>query len=128
MLQVKTGIHHLAHIGSEGKVAPEQRFNDIPFRVRQIARIASPIILVFLTIFVCPHFNLLLTEINSPLGDSVKQALSQCIRSAKSSSFGDCNGDCLGMANYHLVAFAHGVETFNLRSSLDRAHIASGVT
>src|SRR5215213_1638577 len=75
MLQVKTGIHHLAHIGSEGKVAPEQRFNDIPFRVRQIARIASPIILVFLTIFVCPHFNFLLTELNSSPGESVKQAL-----------------------------------------------------
>jgi hypothetical protein len=75
MLQVKTGIHHLAHIGSEGKLAPEERFDDIPFRVRQVTRIASPIILVFLTIFVCPHFNLLLTELNSPPGESVKQAL-----------------------------------------------------
>src|SRR3954462_1482545 len=75
MLQVKTGIHHLAHIGSEGKVVPEQRFDDVPFRIRQVARIASPIILVFLTIFVCPHFNLLLTDLNSPPGESVKQAL-----------------------------------------------------
>src|SRR3954447_16253007 len=77
MLQVKTGIHHLAHIGSEGKVAPEQGLDDTPFRVRQIARIASSIILVFLTIFVCPHFNLLLTDINSPPGESVKQALNR---------------------------------------------------
>src|ERR671910_419853 len=36
MLQVETGVHHLAHIGSEGKVAPEQRFDDIPFHVRQV--------------------------------------------------------------------------------------------
>src|SRR4051794_15985969 len=75
MLQVKTGVHHLAHIGSEGKVAPEQGFDDTPFRVRQVARIASPISLVFLTIFVCPHSNLLLTDLNSPPGESVKQAL-----------------------------------------------------
>src|SRR3954447_7662657 len=26
MLQVETGVHHLAHIGSEGKVASEQGF------------------------------------------------------------------------------------------------------
>src|SRR3712207_9172509 len=70
MLQVKTGIHHLAHISSEGKLAPEERFDDISFRVRQVTRISSPIILVFLTIFVCPHFNLLLTELNSPPGES----------------------------------------------------------
>jgi hypothetical protein len=63
MLQVKTGIHHLAHTGSEGEVAPEQRFSDIPFRVRQIARIASPNIFLFLMIFVCPQLNFLLTEI-----------------------------------------------------------------
>src|SRR3954470_22281514 len=75
MLQVKTGVHHLAHIGSEGKVTPEQGFDDTPFRVRQVARIASPISLVFLTIFVCPHSNLLLTVLNNPLGESVKQAL-----------------------------------------------------
>src|SRR3954453_22651585 len=75
MLQVKTGVHHLAHIGSEGKVAPEQGFDDTPLRVCQVARIASPITLVFLTIFVCPHFNLLLTDLNNPPGESVKQAL-----------------------------------------------------
>src|SRR3954453_6343864 len=76
VLQVKTGVHHLAHIGSEGKVTPEQGFDDTPFRVRQVAWIASPISLVFLTIFVCPHSNLLLTDLNSPPGESVKQALS----------------------------------------------------
>src|SRR4051794_16390973 len=75
MLQVKTGVHHLAHIGSEGKVASEQGFDDTPFRVRQVARIAAPISLVVLTIFVCPHSNLLLTDLNSPPGESVKQAL-----------------------------------------------------
>src|SRR4051812_33835764 len=75
MLQIKTGIHHLAHIGSEGEVVPEKRFDDSPFCIRQVARIASPIILVFLTIFVCPHSNLLLTDLNSPPGESVKQAL-----------------------------------------------------
>src|SRR4051794_34665906 len=32
MLQVKTGVHHLTHIGSEGKVTPEQGFDDTPFR------------------------------------------------------------------------------------------------
>src|SRR5687768_2687563 len=75
MLQVKTGVHHLAHIGSEGKVTPEQGFDDTPFRVRQVARIASPIILVFLTVLVCPHPNLLLAAFNSRQGESVKQAL-----------------------------------------------------
>src|SRR3954447_11079785 len=75
MLQVKTGVHHLTHIGSDGKVTPEQGLDDTPLRVRQVARIASPITLVFLTIFVCPHFNLLLTDLNSPPGESVKQAL-----------------------------------------------------
>src|SRR5688572_3920940 len=59
MLQVETAVHHLAHIGGESKVAGEQRFDDIPFRVRQVARIASPISLVFLTVLVCPHLNLL---------------------------------------------------------------------
>src|SRR3954465_5636670 len=83
MLQVKTGVHHLAHIGSEGKVASEQGLDDTPFRVRQVARIAAPIILVFLTIFVCPHSNLLLTDINSPPGESVKQALSPPPRDAR---------------------------------------------
>jgi hypothetical protein len=77
MLQVKTGVHHLAHISSEGKVAPEQGFDDTLFHVRQVTRIASPIILVFLTIFVCPHFNILLTNLNNPPAGSVKQALSQ---------------------------------------------------
>src|SRR3954465_8113321 len=76
MLQVKTGVHHLTHISSEGKVTPEQGLDDTPLRVRQVARIASPITLVFLTIFVCTHFNLLLTDLNSPPGESVKQALS----------------------------------------------------
>src|SRR3954462_11560332 len=38
-----TGVHHLAHIGSEGKVAPEQGFDDTPLRVCQVARIASPL-------------------------------------------------------------------------------------
>src|SRR3954464_852663 len=85
MLQVKTGVHHLAHIGSEGKVAPEQGFDDTPFRVRQVARIASPISLVFFTIFVCPHSNLLLTNLNSPPGESVKQALRICFTSVGSS-------------------------------------------
>src|SRR3712207_7738914 len=28
--------HHLAPIGSEGKVTPEQRFDDTPFHVRQV--------------------------------------------------------------------------------------------
>jgi Tfp pilus assembly protein PilF len=51
MLQVETGVHHLAHIGSEGKVAHEQGFDDIPFRVRQVTRIAPPISLVFLAYF-----------------------------------------------------------------------------
>src|SRR5688572_12577232 len=77
MLQVKTGVHHLAHIGSEGKVTPEQGFDDTPFRVRQVARIASPIILVFLTVLVCPHPNLLLAAFNSRQGESVKQALKE---------------------------------------------------
>jgi hypothetical protein len=52
MLQVKTGVHHLAHIGSEGKVTPEQGFDDTPFHVRQVTRIASSIILVFLTVLI----------------------------------------------------------------------------
>src|SRR3954470_23342656 len=76
MLQVETAVHHLAHIGGESKVAGEQRFDDIPFRVRQVARIASPISLVFLTVLVCPHPNLLLAAFNSRQGKSVKQALS----------------------------------------------------
>src|SRR3954465_10992490 len=78
MLQVETAVHHLAHIGGESKVAGEQRFDDIPFRVRQVARIASPISLVFLTVLVCPHPNLLLAAFNSRQGESVKQALSSC--------------------------------------------------
>src|SRR3954471_21234364 len=75
MLQVETAVHHLAHIGGESKVAGEQRFDDIPFRVRQVARIASPISLVFLTVLVCPHPNLLLAAFNSRQGELVKQAL-----------------------------------------------------
>src|SRR3954467_788305 len=75
MLQVETAVHPLAHIGGESKVAGEQRFDDIPFRVRQVARIASPISLVFLTVLVCPHPNLLLAAFNSRQGESVKQAL-----------------------------------------------------
>src|SRR6476661_3643039 len=76
MLQVETAVHDLAHIGGESKVAGEQRFDDIPFRVRQVARIASPISLVFLTVLVCPHPNLLLAAFNSRQGELVKQALS----------------------------------------------------
>src|SRR3954453_9610206 len=76
MLQVETAVHHLAHIGGESKVAGEQGFDNIPFHVRQVARIASPISLVFLTVFVCPHPNLLLKAFNSRQGKSVKQALS----------------------------------------------------
>src|SRR6478735_9002281 len=75
MLQVETAVHHLAHIGGESKVAGEQRFDDIPFRVRQVARIASPISLVFLTVLVCPHPNLLLAAFNSRQGELVKQVL-----------------------------------------------------
>src|SRR3954449_8913154 len=75
MLQVETAVHHLAHIGGESKVAGEQGFDNIPFHVRQVARIASPISLVFLTVFVCPHPNLLLKAFNSRQGKSVKQAL-----------------------------------------------------
>src|SRR3954464_9084390 len=75
MLQVETAVHHLAHIGGESKVAGEQRVDDIPFRVRQVARIASPISLVFLTVLVCPHPNLLLAAFNSRQGELVKQAL-----------------------------------------------------
>src|SRR4051794_19127857 len=75
MLQVETAVHHLAHIGGESKVAGEQGFDNIPFRVRQVARIASPISLVFLTVFVCPHPNLLLKAFNSRQEKSVKQAL-----------------------------------------------------
>jgi hypothetical protein len=80
MLQVETAVHHLAHIGGESKVAGEQRFDDIPFRVRQVARIASPISLVFLTVLVCPHPNLLLAAFNSRQGKSVKQALKAGVR------------------------------------------------
>src|SRR4051794_1348478 len=75
MLQVETAVHHLAHIGGQSKVVLEQGFDDIPFRVRQVARIASPISLVFLTVLVCPHPNLLLAAFNSRQGESVKQAL-----------------------------------------------------
>src|SRR5919107_2177228 len=82
IFQVKTGVHHLAHIGSEGKVTSEQRFDDTPFRVRQVARIASPITLVFLAIFVCPHFGFLLTDLNNPSGESVKQALKAALSTA----------------------------------------------
>src|SRR6187455_2315246 len=78
MLQVETAVHHLAHIGGESKVAGEQRFDDIPFRVRQVARIASPISLVFLTVLVCPHPNLLLAAFNSRQRELVKQALRSC--------------------------------------------------
>src|SRR3954467_10027211 len=75
MLQVETGVHHLAHIGSEGKVAHEQGFDDIPFRVRQVTRIAPPISLVFLSVLVCPHFDLLSPILNSWPENPVKQAL-----------------------------------------------------
>jgi hypothetical protein len=75
MLQVETGVHHLAHIGSEGKVAHEQGFDDIPFRVRQVTRIAPLISLVFLSVLVCPHFDLLSPILNSWPENPVKQAL-----------------------------------------------------
>src|SRR3954467_12553413 len=75
MLRVETGVDHLAQIGSEGEVVLEQGLDDIPFRVRQVARIASPISLVFLTVLVCPHPNLLLAAFNSRQGKLVKQAL-----------------------------------------------------
>src|SRR3954466_14218437 len=88
MLQVETAVHNLAHIGGESKVAGEQRFDDIPFRVRQVARIALPISLVFLTVLVCPHPNLLLAAFNSRQGESVKQALRLC-----SASFRAGNND-----------------------------------
>src|SRR3954467_9369133 len=65
MLQVETAVHHLAHIGSQSKVVLEQGLDDIPFRVRQVARITSSISLVFLTVLVCPHPNLLLAAFNS---------------------------------------------------------------
>src|SRR6478752_1230896 len=81
MLQVETAVHDLAHIGGESKVAGEQRFDDIPFRVRQVARIASPISLVFLTVLVCPHPNLLLAAFNSRQGELVKQALNDPVGS-----------------------------------------------
>src|SRR6185295_19428738 len=76
MLQVETGVDHLAQIGGEGEVVLEQGLDDIPFRVRQVARIASPISLVFFSVLVCPHPNLLLAAFNSQQGKSVKQALS----------------------------------------------------
>src|SRR3954471_11992110 len=85
MLQVETAVHHLAHIGGENKVAGEQGFDNIPFRVRQVARIASPISLVFLTVFVCPHLDLLSTAFNSRQGKSVKQALRACLTISSSS-------------------------------------------
>src|SRR3954468_21551447 len=61
----KVGRHPIANSG----------LDDIPFRVRQVARIASSISLVFLTVLVCPHPNLLLAAFNSRQGESVKQAL-----------------------------------------------------
>src|SRR6187455_600029 len=85
MLQVETGVDHLAQIGGEGEVVLEQGLDDIPFRVRQVARIASPISLVFFSVLVCPHPNLLLAAFNSQQGKSVKQALrdaSHCGRNA----------------------------------------------
>src|SRR5919107_4809557 len=65
ILQVKTGVHHLAHIGSEDKVTPEQRFDDTPFHVRQVTGIASSIIFVFLPVLFCPHLDLLSSNLNS---------------------------------------------------------------
>src|SRR5689334_2453346 len=75
VLEVKTRIHHLAHIGREGPVPHEQRFDNLPFRVRQVTGVTPSVIFVFFSIFIGPHLNLLSPIPNSWREDLVKQAL-----------------------------------------------------
>src|SRR3954451_10647468 len=66
--EIKTAVDHRTDVLGQGRVGLEQGSDQLPFRVRQVARIASAIILVPLTIFHRPHLlppSLLTTELGA---------------------------------------------------------------
>src|SRR4051794_41652205 len=66
MLQVETAVHHLAHIGGPSKVVLAQRVDDIPFRVRHVARVKAALSLVFFTVLLLPPPHLPFAAFHSP--------------------------------------------------------------
>src|SRR3954451_2620854 len=66
--EIKTAVDHRTDVPGQGRVGLEQGSDQLPFRVRQVARVASAIILVPLTIFHRPHLpppSLLTTELGA---------------------------------------------------------------
>src|SRR3954462_12093616 len=66
--EVKTAVDHRTDVLGQGRVGLEQGSDQLPFRVRQVARVASAIILVPLTILHRPHPpppSLLTTELGA---------------------------------------------------------------
>src|SRR5690349_16548352 len=66
--EIKTAVDHRTDVLGQGRVGLEQGSDQPPFRVRQVARVASAIILVPLTIFHRPHLpppSLLTTKLGA---------------------------------------------------------------
>jgi hypothetical protein len=67
--KIKTAVDHRTDVFGQGAVGLEQGSDQLPFRVRQVARVASAIVLVPLTIFHRPHLpppSLFTTEVGAP--------------------------------------------------------------
>src|SRR6185295_18743769 len=82
LVQIQTGVDHLAHVRRQRLVNRKMRRDCLPLGIRQVAQIAPPVVLVAFAMFRRPHGMLLLVHQQRTTGGSGRSLISSSVKQA----------------------------------------------
>src|SRR3954471_22895939 len=99
LVQIQAGVDHLAQIRRQRWVNRKIRRDGLPLRIRQVARVASTVVLVAFTMFRRPHGMLLLLHQERTTGGADRCYTSATVKQAQSAKVAKSAGQPFGRAN-----------------------------